>query len=124
MELSLHLKQSDDTPEVFYDQQNYCLKITGRSMPENAAKFCEPIFNWITQYMLNPQQRLDIVFDLEYFNSASARKIIEMLIAFENIADKVKVVWLHKENDDLIRERGEELQAIIHLPFEIQATNN
>ena len=61
--------------------------------------------------------------NLDYFNSSSARNIVEMLFILEKITEtgnEVKVTWLYQEEDDVMKSRGEEIQSVVELPFEIK----
>ena len=52
-----------------------------------------------------------------------ARNIVEMLFILEKITEtgnEVKVTWLYKEEDDVMKSRGEEIQSVVELPFEIK----
>jgi len=59
---------------------------------------------------------------LEYFNSSSARQVMEIIILLEKIqtnGHKVKVIWLYEEGDEMSQERGEEIKVVSKLPFDI-----
>ena len=47
----LHIEGTEDTPEVLLDSGNNTFSISGRSFPENAIEFYEPIFAWLQKYL-------------------------------------------------------------------------
>ena len=60
---------------------------------------------------------------LDYFNSSSARNIVEMLFILEKINDTdndVEVTWLYNKGDDVMKGRGEEVSSVVELPFEVR----
>ncbi len=109
-----------DTPEVFLSEMSESF-IRGKSLPENAFEFYQPVLNWITQFSrdsLCQEWRLELAFD--YFNSTTGRYIYEILHILEKMSYrcKVHIVWKYETDDDLIRERGESFATLSSLPFE------
>ncbi|PLX23126.1 MAG: nuclear pore complex subunit [Salinivirgaceae bacterium] len=116
------LKPTEDTPEIILDPENQVFKISGRSMPEDAFAFYTPVFTWLIEYVKNPNEKTDFICDLEYFNSSSAKKIVELFFILEEIKDKdVKVIWNYEKDDRLIETKGEELQILLKIPVEMVA---
>jgi hypothetical protein len=74
--------------------------------------------------MLNPlYPKTYFIFDLEYFNSSSARQIMEIIMLLENInktGNTVKVSWMYEEGDEMSKERGDEIKLVSKLDFEIK----
>ena len=58
---------------------------------------------------------------LDYFNSASSKQIVDMMILLEDVnalPDKEVVVnWGYEKDDDIMKIRGQEMESIIELPF-------
>lgn len=118
----IYYSSTDDKPEVTFDVELNRFEIIGRSMPENANTFYEPLEKWLSEYALNPNDFTELVFRLDYFNSASSTKLVKLMICLESIVNKderVKVSWFYHQEDDLLKMRGEELKSIIELPFEL-----
>lgn len=110
------------TPEVLLDQQNQKFIIKGRSFPENTIEFYQPILQWIQQYIENPNESSVFEFDMEYFNSSSARIVYKILLMLEKIQDKGKNVvcrWYINKTDYIGKERIEEMRKMFLIPIEI-----
>lgn len=123
MEESIFLKGSDDTPEVLFDKAKGIFEISGRSLPEDIVKFYQPIQKWLKEYVEDPNDETEFVFHLDYFNTSSTRKIIELIFELENIqkkGKKVKVIWKYASDDELMEEKGSEIKSVIKLPFEMR----
>jgi len=112
-----------DTPYILLDKENNKFEISGRSLPEDSFGFYSPIHKWLEEYVNSPNQSTEMVMHLEYFNSSSARNIVEMLFILEKIKGsdgEVKVTWLYSKDDDVMMGRGEEIASVVELPFEIK----
>ena len=119
----LFLDKSKNNPEISLDKEKNIFKISGRSIVEDPNKFYMPIYDWIDEYVKDPNPETEFHFDLEYFNSSSARQIMKLIILLENIQktnNKVKVIWLFEEGDEMSEERGEEIKVVSKLDFEIR----
>jgi len=119
----LELAASEDTPYLLLDKEGNKFEISGRSLPEDAFKYFEPIHEWLEAYVKDPNPSTEFVMHLDYFNSSSARNIVEMLFILEGIKEtdnEVKVTWLYSEEDDVMKGRGEEIESVVELPFEIK----
>lgn len=122
MLLPIYYSSADDKPEVVLDADLDRFEIIGRSMPENANTFYEPLEQWLEAYAKQPNKFTNLVFRLDYFNSASSTKLVKLMICLESIvnsAENVKVSWYYHQEDDLLKMRGEEMKSIIELPFEL-----
>ena len=118
------LEETDDTPKVVLDKENNNFEISGKSLPEDAMKFFEPIQKWIIDYIKNPNQSTEFILNLEYFNSASAKKIVDILINLEDLSKsgkEIKIIWYFGEDDELMENKGEEIKSIIDIPFELRS---
>ena len=117
----LLIEATNETPYVHFNTEENIFEITGRSLPEDVIKFYSPVRDWIKEYVKNPNEETNFTFDLEYFNSSSARILVKILVELEEIKDKkVKVTWLYRENDEVMYDRGDEIKSVILLPFEIK----
>lgn len=116
----LEIKSTRDTPYILFDKETGIFEIKGSSLPENTSQFFEPVFNWIEQYLSDPNETTHLVCDLEYFNSSSAKMIFHIFLEFEKILDaekKLEISWIFESGDALIEEKGLEYQSIIKAPF-------
>lgn len=118
----LEIKETRDTPEVLFDPENNIFKISGNSLPEDTTDFFTPLFNWLTDYKKNPNDITNLVCELEYFNSSSAKMLYEIFFELEKITDsgkQVRIEWIYEQDDKLIEEKGLEYQSVLAIPFEM-----
>jgi len=119
----LNLEKTKNSPEIILDKNTSVFKIAGRSIVEDPKEFYSPIYNWIEEYIKAPLNKTNFIFDLEYFNSSSARQIMEIIMLLEKIPEtgkKIKVSWMYEEGDEMSKDRGDEIKLVSKLDFEIK----
>lgn len=122
MDTSLKINGTEDTPEVNFDAPTNQFVISGRSLPEDVTSFYKPVFEWLdaASGSLNPGAVFK--FKLEYFNTASSKIILDILMKLEEMADTgLKVEWHYNEADEDMLEAGEEYKELVEIPFEFVA---
>ncbi|HRW62397.1 MAG TPA: DUF1987 domain-containing protein [Bacteroidales bacterium] len=95
---NIFIQKTDSTPEIDFNV-NGNLKIFGRSLPEDVHKFYDPIVYWVNNLEV---EHVKIDLKLEYLNTSSTKKILNLLLALEE-NEKIKSVdinW-HYEYDDV-----------------------
>ena len=112
---------TDDTPSVTLDAGNNVFEISGRSLPEDVAAFYNPIIDWMEKYNQSPLPKTVFNFKLVYFNTASSKMLLDILMKLEelhNAGKEVLVRWHFAEDDEDMKEAGEEYADIVDVPFE------
>lgn len=118
----LIIEASQDTPYIIFNTKEGILEISGKSYPDNVISFYEPLFAMIYGYIDNPKPYTKITLKLDYFNTASAKIIFDILSEFKKIhanENVVDVFWCYKDDDDEMKEAGEAYKKIIELPINI-----
>jgi len=120
---TIKLKGTDDTPGVTLDIENNIFEISGRSMPEDVSEFYQPILDWIDTEMKKYKDKIVFAFKMNYFNTASSKLLLDILIRLEKMVangQDVSVHWYYDEDDEDMMEAGEEYAEIVEVPFEIK----
>ena len=104
-------------PTINKDDSNGVVSISGISMMEDAMDFYKPLKEWADQY-LNSNKALVIDFELNYFNSSSAKQFIQLISKLEDDQFEGKVIWKYPNDHVIMYDRGKELEAILDVPFE------
>ncbi len=123
MENRLIIEETQDTPKVVFDKLRGVFEISGRSLPENAIKFYTPVLQWLEDYIAAPNATTCFEFKLDYFNSASTKKIYEIVSLMERLMENnasVNIKWYYSKDDELIKSKGMELKEMVEVPFEVQ----
>jgi hypothetical protein len=117
----VNIEGSSETPEVILKKNDGEIKFRGRSMPEDAKGFYNPIIEWIEQYSECPAPGTHVVFSYEYFNTASSKMIMEVLEAVKKIGNKdkqLKTEWHYFIDDEDILEAGEDYEEMTGISFD------
>jgi len=115
------IRASSETPEVVLNKNEGEIRFAGRSMPEDAKSFYNPLKEWVAKYAEDPQQGTHVVLAYEYFNTASSKMIMELIEEIKEIGkkdDQLKVEWHYLEDDDDMLEAGEDYEEITGITFE------
>ncbi len=117
---TLIIPKTEDTPEVRLNPADNIFKISHRSLPENAIEFYMPVFNWFEDYLKKPNSQTHFDFELEYFNTSTAKQIAKLLIFFERLKDKSEVVirWHYDKDDPDMLASGARYAKLINVDFE------
>jgi hypothetical protein len=103
------------------DVANEIFEISGRSLPEDVAAFYEPILDWLDRYSEEATGKTVFNFKLVYFNTASSKMLLDILLKLEEMYEggkEVLVRWHFPEDDEDMEEAGEEYADIVEVPFE------
>ncbi|MBQ1697095.1 MAG: DUF1987 domain-containing protein [Bacteroidales bacterium] len=117
----IKIQGTDDTPTVTLDKENNIFEISGRSLPEDVVVFYKPILEWLDDYKNDPLDKTVFNFKLEYFNTASSKLLLDVLLKLEDINNDghdVLVKWHYPDDDEDMEEAGEEYSDIVDVPFE------
>lgn len=118
---TIKIQGTEDTPKVILDKDAELLEISGRSLPEDVASFYEPILTWLEEYAESPNKKTIFNFKLVYFNTASSKLLLDILMKLEEIHEQgndVLIKWHYPEDDEDMEEAGEEYSDIVDVPFE------
>ena len=122
----LYLEETDETPGVKLDAGKNLFEFVGKSLPEDVATFYNPILDWLGAYAENLNDLTEVVFRLDYFNTASSKMILDILMKLEEFQEsgkKVKVKWYFAEDDEDMEDAGAEYSEIVDVPFEFESYN-
>ena len=123
--MELYIEKTINTPYIKF--VNGEMFISGRSIPENAILFFEPLFRSIVEYSKNPCDQTLITVFLEYANSSTNRALLTVFTLLENMFEKgldIKVYWYYEPEDDMMRELGNDFKTILTLPICLEERSN
>jgi hypothetical protein len=130
----LFIEPTFNSPSVILDPESNQFDFSGESRPENVRKFYLPILEWLDSYAREQSEksksqrssRLQVQFNFEYFNSTSAKYILDIFKALNVLNDlgiEILVKWLYEEDDEDMLEVGEEMSRMSKLEFEYVNTD-
>ncbi len=111
------------TPEIQLDSDAGTLVIKGESYPEDVSSFFASLSDAINAYFAASQQALNVAIKLTYFNSSSARALMELLDLLDDAAKDgraVSVDWFCDADDDITREFAQDISSdVAHITVTI-----
>jgi len=123
----LILDPTSNSPRVILDPENNRFEISGESRPPDVASFYLEILKWFDDYTLylnrSQEMKEPVVFnfDFEYFNSSSAKYILDFCKQIGDVRSKgmnLGIKW-HYDMDDMdMMQVGQEMSKIAKFPFE------
>ena len=119
----LKISEKNFLPEIILDKENEIFEIKGKSIPEDSAHFYSIVFNWFDKYFLEPNEKTNLTFMLDYYNSSSAREVANIIKYFDTKyteGHSVKITWLYNEEDEVMKENGEDFSILFSIPISIK----
>lgn len=122
----LIIEQTANSPKVVFDPEKNFFEISGESRPSDVATFYNEILTWFddySSYLKTHQSNEPVVInmDFDYFNSSSAKYILDFCKQVATVRTKrenVMVKWHYEEDDIDMLEVGKEMSKIAKFPFE------
>ena len=122
---TLNIAGTEDTPTITLNYDSGEFIFSGRSLPEDVTSFYAPVITWLDGFSGNPKDGAKFHFKLEYFNTASSKILLDILMKIEEIAEEsgksFGIVWYSQDSDPDMKEAGEEYADIVSVPFEYQS---
>jgi len=125
---ALKIDATDFAPKIYFEPDQYLFEISGHSRPEDVRDFYYPVLNWLDMFMVEvddykakfEEKALRVKFKLSYFNSSSAKFLLDILVELKKIVDlgiSMKIEWHFEDGDDDMQEVGEEFSEMVDIPF-------
>ena len=117
---SLSIEATPYTPLIQFNAEKGEMRIEGRVIPEDTEKFWDPILDWFESYLQSPNQITEFHLDLDYFNIASARRILLLLYKLKELYGEgrsIKVNWYYTNNDEDMFEAGQDMAYTADMYF-------
>ncbi|MGE0088113.1 MAG: DUF1987 domain-containing protein [Bacteroidales bacterium] len=126
---SINIPATEKSPKVVFDPKKQFFEMEGNSRPENVRDFFYPIIDTLKEHFegiikktnkTDNESVFNFNFKLEYFNSASAKFISDILVIVKNCNDNnihIKINWYFEDGDEDMKEVGEDFSDMISFPF-------
>ncbi len=123
----LIIEQTANSPKVILDPDKNRFEISGESRPPDVTLFYKEILRWFEDYTTHivktneVRDHIEFNLDFEYFNSSSAKYILDFCKQISNVHAKGKnltVKWHYEDDDVDMLEAGREMSRMAKIPFE------
>lgn len=112
MAFKLEKQKTGSTPYVLIDEEACYLKMEGESFSENVIIFFQDVSVWLENYLASSFEKLTFDCELKYFNSSTAKLIINMIMDMDEAAAGKDIVvnWITSEDDEINIECGNDFK--------------
>ncbi len=123
---TISITATERSPEVHFDFAAHHMTLKGESYPEDVAAFYGPLVAALDGWLAT-QKDSALTFDIElvYFNSSSAKALMNILMLLEktgSAGNKVVINWRYSADDDTMQEFGEDFaEDLEHVTFNLCA---
>ena len=122
---SLKIEATTFTPEINFDITNNTLSLLKVSKPENAITFYKPLFDFIDNFEKSKvkskvAKELIVDFNFDYFNTATAKVLYELLAKFKKIQKQgvnIIINWYYHADDEDQLEEGQIMSEALDMSF-------
>lgn len=119
---NLFIKEGERSPKVELTNDG-TFSFIGKSVHEDTKEFFKPILDWVKEFSLSKPKQINVIIELEYFNTSSSKYLYDILkiveCIYNNGCNDCKVTWIYEEGDDDIHDAGLDYESIIKVPFNI-----
>ncbi|MBL7965236.1 MAG: DUF1987 domain-containing protein [Flavobacteriales bacterium] len=120
----LAYEATDKTPLIRLDPSAGVFEVRGVSIHEHASRFYEEVLDAVERYSASPAARTRISVHIHYFNSSSAKCLLDILKRFEDLhasgASQVAVEWTFAKGDLDMEEAAMDYKELLDLPFTLR----
>lgn len=114
-------EKSNRMPSVTHDADTRLVTISGEAYPEDVTASFDPIIESLSGILGTPDSPpTEVRFELQYFNSGSSRKILEIIRLIASATAEHKISWVADPEDDEMIDHGNRFsRAVPDLDFTI-----
>ncbi len=128
MDEKIRVERTTKTPYVLIDNTKGVIDIRGRSIPEGATGFYEPLITDLGKIEGVKNNVLAVTVQLEYIGTQSTRMLFKFLKKLEEHHNSKKfdlsVKWFYEEDDDSGYDDAHDFKSLISVPFEVVGLNS
>lgn len=111
------------TPAIALEARAGTLRIAGICIPENADRVFSPLFEALERYAQQPAERTVVSIHLSFFNSSSAKYLLDVLKRMEDLhalgQSRVTLEWRHAPGDLDMMEAGRDYKSLLEFPVKL-----
>ncbi|MDR1154918.1 MAG: DUF1987 domain-containing protein [Bacteroidales bacterium] len=120
---SIRIEKTQKAP-LFFLKDGY-IRLSGRSIPQNAKQLYKICFDWVEQYVQTPARDTKVDLYFEYIDTSSIRCVVDILTKLDRIPEyggcRVEINWYYEKDDEDSFDLGTYMQAHLKVPFNIIA---
>lgn len=110
---------TDQTPEILFDLEKAVISITGKSYPENVPEIYKELLDTTEKYCLAPKQNTTVNFNWLYYNTATSKIIIKILLMLRQADTNLQVNWYCEKDFSMMIEKANTIRDIMAIEINV-----
>lgn len=126
MQRRIEISQNEIYPDITMDKENGIFEVKGISLPRDGKKLYEPVLEFLSEYVEEPNPTTHFLFNLRFFNISSSKMFLFIFYKLKELQSKegkkVIITWCYDHED--ILEAGKDFEHMVKLPFQFKEVFN
>lgn len=114
---NLIIESTYGSPEIIFDVISKKLIFNKKSIIEYGGNFYDKIDEILPEFLKTIDNELTIIFNLEYLNTISKKRLLFVFKNCVNVIKNVKLIWYYETGDLDLMELGEIFELELNIPF-------
>lgn len=122
--MRLYREATKEMPRISFN--NGKMSMVGRAIPISNNGICEIFYDYVKNYMHQPDPLTEISIDLDYINCETQRCLVrtfKMLDEYYVQGHQMIVNWFYESDDEIMLELGSIIQSLLSIPFQFVEKN-
>ncbi len=116
----IYIEPTKVTPMVNFDLKQGVIEFSGISSPENSLGFYQGIFATLDEFLSRETRAIVANLSFVYFNTSSSKCLFDVLKRLSMVrtsGTELTINWFYEEDDEDMREVGEDYANVLNLDF-------
>lgn len=113
------IEQSAQTPRISFDPALGEISLVGKSYSENVLESFKELLDALDEYASVPQKKTTINFKWLYYNTATSKIIIKILIKLKATETELIVNWYCKNDFTMMIEKANLIEEVMAIKINV-----
>lgn len=116
-----YIEATKDTPKIYFNPEKNIFEISQKSLPEDAIGFFSPVFDYLNQYIDEPNKETTFMFFMDYFSTSTAKQISKIMFLLEKLSERsdVTIIWKYEKSDIDMKNVGMRYKKMVNVKLEL-----
>ena len=116
---NINTPKTNQTPEIVFDIKKGEISLSGKSYPENVNETYKELIEAIKVYCSSPLKNTIINYKWLYYNTATSKIIINILLMLKKADTTLTVNWYCKKDFTMMIEKAEIIKEVLGIEINI-----
>lgn len=116
---NIKIEATTQSPAIEFDFEKALISISGKSYPENVNHVYSQLLEAINDYVKHPKEVTTVNFDWLYYNTATSKIMIKILLALKSADTQLNVNWYIKKGFKMMVEKAELIGEVMDIKVNI-----